>query len=258
MERKLGIQIGITERGDPALDRSWVEKLKDANIIITKNPGAIHSELLKHKNKIILHATVTGMGGTEMEPNVPRMQDAINSVCRLIDAGLPAKQVVLRIDPIIPELLTYALDAAYYGKELTMRGVKRVRFSFVDLYQHVIERFKASSEFIWLAQDPALLRNIKPLDKRSAVNLYEKALLPTFRQAGFTRFESCAENAGMLTGCVSGLDIDLLGIDAELKPTGYQRVGCLCSQSKTELLTTRAQCAHGCLYCYWKDSNKEF
>lgn len=38
--------------------------------------------------------------------------------------------------------------------------------------------------------------------------------------------------------------------DAGTNPQG--RGGCLCLSCKTELLTCRAQCPHGCLYCYWK------
>ena len=69
--------IGITERGDAALDSSWMNKSNymDGVILITKNPGAfINSEyekfINKNKNKFIIHCSITGFGKTFIEPNV--------------------------------------------------------------------------------------------------------------------------------------------------------------------------------------------
>jgi hypothetical protein len=65
-------------------------------------------------------------------------------------------------------------------------------------------------------------------------------------------FESCAENTPHQLGCISQKDFDILGIKEEAVPGGFQRKGCLCVASKTELLNNKKKCFHGCLYCYWK------
>ena len=106
------MKIGITERGDAALDLSWVDKLKyvDGAILITKNCGKKEflDSLSKSEKPIILHATCTGMGGTHMEPNVPSPLSQINVIKRIIRTGiLPAKKIVIRIDPIYPFDLWY-------------------------------------------------------------------------------------------------------------------------------------------------------
>lgn len=94
------IKFGITEAGDAGLDYSWANKLLDGNIIITKHLTAQNDKLidllLKNKNKIILHVTCTGYGGTKMEPNVPKPQEVYNGVNELISRGFPEKQIVLR------------------------------------------------------------------------------------------------------------------------------------------------------------------
>lgn len=78
------VQIGITERGDAAIDtvwKTWVyEKglpailiTKDTVKLITENPGLFIGDELK--GNVILHATITGMGGNWLEPNVPNPND---------------------------------------------------------------------------------------------------------------------------------------------------------------------------------------
>ena len=62
------MKIGITEAGDAGLDFSWVDKLFDINIIITKHLTARNEQLIKalleNSHKINLHCTCTGYGGT--------------------------------------------------------------------------------------------------------------------------------------------------------------------------------------------------
>lgn len=73
-------------------------------------------------------------------------------------------------------------------------------------------------------------------------------------------FECCAEpklsdlpNVQAI-GCVSDKDAEILGLNITDDGThGYQRRDCLCMSCKTELLSNKHRCPHGCLYCYWKD-----
>lgn len=97
--------IGITESGDPSLDFSWTNKVDDCNgvILITKNVSdELISQIMKHKDKIILHATCTGMGGTIIEPYVSTYEHQLAQVSKLLAAGFPKDRVIIRIDPIIP------------------------------------------------------------------------------------------------------------------------------------------------------------
>jgi len=63
-------EIGITERGDAALDLGWLPWVEDGKpaILITKDPLKLWKELIGHllskKFNIIIHATITGLGGS--------------------------------------------------------------------------------------------------------------------------------------------------------------------------------------------------
>lgn len=67
-------KIGITEAGDAGVDLSWVDKMGsvDGAVLITKciSPNFVDAAM-KFKDKIIVHATITGYGGTILEPLVP-------------------------------------------------------------------------------------------------------------------------------------------------------------------------------------------
>lgn len=102
--------IGITERGDAGVDFSWEDPIRnhevDAAVLITKciTQKFLEKVLKLHQEgyKIIVHATCTGYGGTELEPNVPNFTTQLTMIKMLLDDGFPAEQIVLRIDPIFP------------------------------------------------------------------------------------------------------------------------------------------------------------
>lgn len=130
--------IGVTECGDPGLVFDWTTRLLPANIIISKN---INDTLIKHvlanQSKIILHVTCTGLGGTVLEPNVPNYNFTLAQVKKLIDFGFPREQIVLRIDPIIPNYLNPIINVLREFEGV----ITRCRYSFLDMYPHVKQRF---------------------------------------------------------------------------------------------------------------------
>jgi len=232
--------IGVTEAGDPSFSFKWVDKLYDANIIISKNLNdRLIEELINHKEKIIFHCTCTGMGGTIIEPNVPNVGYTRNQLLKLVDKGFPQKQIVLRIDPIIPTAkgLETVENILYTFKTL---GIKRVRYSFLDMYKHVKTRFIGANVRLpyW---------NFNP-----SQNMINNAL-ELFKKYPEYEFESCAENTPHKLGCISQKDLDILGVDIKPVEGGLQRKGCLCLGNKKELLSSKKRCMNKCLYCYWKD-----
>ena len=85
-------KIGITEAGDAGLDLSWEPKLSavDGAILITKciSPS-FYDAVLRNKDKVIVHATFTGYGGTVLEPCVPYPYDNYDALIHLIESGFP-------------------------------------------------------------------------------------------------------------------------------------------------------------------------
>lgn len=231
------LQVGITEAGDAALDLSWVGRLKPANVIISKSSsGSFNRALLENRERIIYHCTITGFGGSRVEPRVPRPREMFSSLRHLINNGFPPEQVVLRIDPIVPTLKGLRTAGSILD-ELMKFPVRRVRYSFLDMYPHVKKRFAAAG--IPLPYGTF----VAPLEMQdSALRLL----------SGYDfEFESCAENTPHKTGCISPKDLQILGVAGSLCGTSDQRGTCLCPANKVELLDRRRQCWHGCLYCYW-------
>jgi len=253
-------KIGVTERGDAGLDLSWVDKLHavDGAIVITKQITPAFAEaVLEHKDKLILHATVTGYGHSILEPNVPYPIDELHVVEDLCRQGFPKEKVVVRVDPIIPteKGLDKASQIIYTSMEA---GFARYRVSLIDMYPHVRERFALKG-----LSCPYGSNGFSPSNEQrkntSAMLLDCQEYWNSHKMTAWDdslRIESCAE-PGLKNvipcGCVSGYDLRLLGLDdSDIDCLGPQRHGCMCYSGKTELLSTKSPCQHNCLYCYWK------
>jgi len=247
--------IGITETYDPCWVPDWEKRLKDVNVIITKQlSDDMISKLVEHKDNCILHLTCTGFGGSKYEPNVPKLDWTYGQFKKFVSSGFPISQVVLRIDPILPfssNHLKYVEFVLHAFSSCTVRYDKklRCRVSMVDLYPHVIERFsEANIRLPWTSFHA-------PRTAFEQVN----RLLRKYEQ--HYEFESCAESGFdqtlvKQTGCATVKDIELLGKNTSefTKQLNGTRKGCLCL-SKTNILgVTPGRCPHQCIYCYWKDT----
>lgn len=259
--RLLTGRVGVTERGDAGLDLSWFGKLDqvDFAILITKDLNeACREKIMEACNagyRLIVHATCTGWGGTFIEPNVPNYKTQMKNIYTLIDdMGFLPRQIVLRIDPIIPTsegLRAFSKVMTMADELLTVSNI-RVRISILDEYRHVRERLKALGcpDFFY------------PNDRFSASEqqfAQIDALLEEFsKEYPELIFETCAEPKlkaanVMQIGCVSKRDFEVFGLPIIGGGTNPQnRGGCLCLNGKTELLENRKQCPHKCVYCYWK------
>jgi hypothetical protein len=210
-----GIAFGVTERGDAGLDHSWIELApRYAGVIaITKAPHLLPEAL--HTNTIV-HCTITGLGGTAIEPGVAEPHITLAAYRRIVHAIGP-ERCVLRVDPIIPT--ERGLATAH---KIIAQRLGRVRISYIDNYKRL--GFKL------------------PWDTFHAPN---RPAIPDT--------EVCAEPGLPCSGCVSNRDLAALGLSAQTDPgRSGQRPLCACAAFKTELLTNRRPCAHGCLYCYWR------
>lgn len=289
----MSISIGITERGDAALDLSWIKLIDYMNgaIIISKGYNDdFNDALLKYKQKIIYHATCTGLGSSMLEPNVPFYVNQIDNIKRLIERGFPIDHIVVRIDPIIPksiflqldnysdyidEQYNFSLDKEYKYVAIIMDiigkcvdlGIRRFRYSFLDIYPHVMERLKSKNILIyekeikkiecddWMNQFDNIEDNVYFKDNQIKRN--EDEIYYIHPKDLTLHFESCSEanvREYHKTGCVSERDFKTLGLDInECNGSSNQRPLCLCCSAKTEMLKNKTRCGHGCVYCYWKD-----
>ena len=234
------MMIGVTERGDAALDTAWYKWVQDKKpaILISKNPVLLCERLDQFENpNVIVNATITGYGETVLEPNVINYTEAIEIGLKNLVKKLGAERIVLRIDPIVPteKGIQVALDVLNKAQEI---GSFRVRISFIDNYPHVIKRFAE--------EDIAL-----PWTSFHAPLELRQEAFKQIQTKSQTMVEICAEPDFFCSGCVSSRDCFTLGIDAS-EGGGFQRPLCSCLAQKHELLSKKQKCAHGCLYCYWK------
>lgn len=259
------MKIGTTERGDAGLDLSWVNKANDMDALVlsTKNPtDAFCQAVLRPeiKAKTILHITITGYGGTILEPNVPNPKAVLEKTKKLVADGFPRTHIVIRVDPIIPT--TKGIHKAnQVMQDALMFDFTRFRISVIDMYPHVRDRFKAAKLPLPYGDDfaasPDQFTNVEAM-----LFPLKMAGSEIFDTSEEIRIEACAEpmlrNTVEQIGCISVRDIEILfGADNPLAqpqaPSGKQRSTCLCHPGKTELLANRHPCPHKCLYCYWKD-----
>lgn len=250
-------KIGITEAGDAGEDLSWVKKLNSVHgaVAITKHfSHCFQTAVLENESKLILHATVTGFGGTVLEPNVPTVSNEISAVMNLVQSGFPQEKITIRVDPIIPT--GKGLETALTIIECFMRlQFSRFRISVIDMYPHVRNRFTAAG--LPLPYGDKMFADREQMQDVDAMLLEAKAYWQNLgNPSAGLRIESCAEpwlKETIPCGCISGYDLALLGLDAnDSDSQGRQRKHCLCYSGKTELLRSRHPCGHGCLYCYWK------
>lgn len=251
------LRIGITERGDAGIDFDWIEPVRnrrvDGVILITKEISEkFISEVLTLYNdgfrNIIVHCTCTGWGDTIIEPKVPTANVQLSMLEKLIIAGFPVKNCVLRVDPIIPneQGIRKAISVLRMAEELSIIPDARIRISIYDEYNHVKERMRA-----W---------KYNPIygDSFYATRQQVESLKCALQSTGYT-FETCAEpylNEDIFekVGCVSYKDLEIMGLqDNGMSLNPQNRTGCLCLSCKTELLHNKCRCEHKCMYCYWKN-----
>jgi hypothetical protein len=238
------MKIGITERGDAAIDLSWEGKLNQIAgvVLITKNCGSkpFLQAVARNKDRVIVHTTITGNGASFIEPNVPHPEEALKGLWELASIMDP-KRIVLRIDPIIPNQAGRSWIPYLISK--LPQGVRRVRFSIIDNYKHVGQR---GLHLPWQGF-------------HAPEHLVADVVNDFMPHSNHLSIESCGENYAVIPdewkiGCISEIDLKLLGIvyNPNSLSIGKQRASCRCLSVKQELLTKRAKCPHGCLYCYWK------
>lgn len=126
--------------------------------------------------------------------------------------------------------------------------ITRVRFSILDMYKHVKERFTDKGLPIPYETFHA------PLKDR--MEIYD--ILKQYADKFDFDVEVCGEPGIESISCLSQKDIDILGLTNKIILVGNkeQRNSCHCPANKTELLKVKPhQCNNQCLYCFWKNEN---
>lgn len=260
--------IGMTEAGDAGRDISWYDKLLHnssyaGSILITKfgDNEAFQEkafDMLMFHKPCIIHFGVTGWGGSRMEPAISNPETMLSSIRTFLDKGFPAKNCVIRIDPIIPteEGITNAVNTLRMAKAI-LSDISRMRISIYDDYH------ASRAEMIRRGYQPvdSVTKWKNEVERRPTpeqVRMVAEALLA---EAPEQIFELCAEpelaaaypDHFHWSGCLSKVDCDIMGITVPEGTgiNGQNRFGCRCLMMKKELLSSKKRCPNNCAYCYW-------
>ncbi len=287
--------IGVTEHGDAGRNLLWVKSILNdtvkGGVLITKTITLEFGKaVLACPKPLIIHCTVTGWGGSAMEPGAFPFHVQLDALEQLVEAGFPASHCVIRIDPIIPLQRTsdkipfdngtkLVCDVLSYLYSKPLLNEARIRVSIVDDYPTTKKRFRAKGwETIYPDTFPGETRTDRNGNQYTVTGKYAdeertKQVLKTL-QAWYNGrpFYTCAEDQlyqmsvkygleGLIipTGCVSRQDAEIMGIVDQfdwsvLGENGQNRFGCHCLGCKKELLDYKCKqpCPNGCVYCFWQ------
>ena len=215
---------------------------------LIKNKSSLSSVLTKY-DQLYLHFTITGLGGTFIEKDVPGPFEAISQLESLIKIAGKPERITVRFDPVVywKEGKKTKTNADFFQKlapELSVRGIRHVRFSFAQWYSKAKKR---SSKYGFSFFDPT------PEEKKNKTRI-----LARIAKSQNLSLNSCSQN--FLTSipgvrpsaCIDGAYLQALHPHREpvsVKKDRSQRAECRCTES-VDIGSYTQFCPHSCFYCY--------
>ncbi|RKY84397.1 hypothetical protein DRQ09_08695 [candidate division KSB1 bacterium] len=201
------------------------------------------NEWLKNYRQIYIHYTITGMGGSVLEPGIPGEDVLLDRLDEVIEFVQKPERIALRFDPIVH---LYLPNGKIYSnlykfekitKKASYAGIKTIKFSWMQEYPKVIKRLAENKIY------PVLIskeKKMKELKKMKEISSFYKVKL-----------EGCCTEETEISRCIDGFLFNKLHPDGEIcstKKAKGQRKLCGCTESWD--IGWYFTCPNGCLYCY--------
>lgn len=219
--------------------RAWYKHKCDALIVAwTKNPRYLdrqHHDI--RMDRLSLELTVTGLGGTFIEPNVPNPFDVWKTTEGLIRQGLNPDLINWRFDPILPKYFNPRVLQELAGRAAGL-GIKRCVISFPTWYRHIKDRFPdlVRENTVGVQEQRKLAETVKGILDERNINLFgctQPHLLDIVTPSK----------------CIDGeYYTSVTGLSFSTQKDFGQRKACGCTASID--IGAYGVCRHGCLYCY--------
>jgi hypothetical protein len=206
--------------------------------------GGVRRALARY-DQVFCHLTVTGLGGSPLEPNIRPWTRVIEQLPQLVEFVGDPRRVTLRFDPIVHWRTGDEIRSNFpLGREILGRcsayGVQTVRISFATLYGKVRNRKG------WEWHDPPLSERLRMVGE----------LVALAEHLGLTVY-SCSDDGLQAAGAVPSrcIDGELLAelhperLPARVSKDGGQRPECGCTPS-VDIGSYTMRCPNGCRYCY--------
>jgi DNA repair photolyase len=217
-------------------------------VLWTKDPVAMLSNArlvkrLRDYRQLFLHVTVTGLGGTPLEPNVPAWTAVRPVLGDMVAFARGAERVVWRFDPIVhvrgsgTEIRNLPLFAGM-APAFAAAGVRVVCTSWLAVYAKVAARLARAG--------------LEAVPKDEGETEREAASLEAAAGALGMEVRYCCVPGKPRSSCIDGALLSRLHPDrlpCSARRARGQRPLCGCTESR-DLGWYSQSCPHGCLYCY--------
>ncbi len=180
----------------------------------------------------------------DWEPGVPSLSERLDQV-RELAARYGPERIGWRFDPVVFREKGPVMTTDHFrriGEPLAESGVRRVIFSFLDLYGKV--KIRNNRIGLGIVDPPSWVKCE-----------YAAGLAVAASELGLS-LESCCEGLAGVEGvmpsaCIDGVLLSRLAGEPSRKgKDSGQRPSCRCTVSRDIGSYQRMPCPHGCLYCY--------
>ncbi len=218
-------------------------------VLWTKDPTNLLThqdmrEALSHVGQVFLHWTITGLGGTFLEPNVPLPEDQLALLPQVVDYVGDPRRLHWRFDPLVSadrngrRASNVALDVfRTLAEVIGPVGVPVVHVSFVTMYRKVARRLAA--------------RGVEFEEHSSERRREFLAQLASVAAEAGLEVQTCCEPGFPIQHCIDGRLLRQLHPTTEPCRTDRareQRDLCGCTVSLD--IGRYLPCPNRCLYCY--------
>ena len=217
-------------------------------VIWTKNATNLFTyrpllEKVRQYDQLFIHYTVTGMGGSLLEPGIEPTNQAMDRLSRLVELVKHPRRIRFRFDPIVH--LKFPTGENYCNLRqfeklaplIEQNGIKDVSISWMSAYRKVISRLKRSGiEVISISQEQwqQELQYLQQIAEEHNLTLH-----------------GCCVPGMERSRCIDGFlfnELHPYGEKCSTKKAKGQRKDCGCTESWD--IGWYYECVHGCKYCY--------
>ena len=217
-----------------------------ALVIWTKNPANLLldpglNRLIVSLPLVYIHLTITGLGGTRIEPGIPPAEETLRMLPELIKTVKSPDRVTWRFDPLLRLYDGECGHSNIYlfrklAREVSSAGIKTCRTSWLCVYGKVKNRVEKSG---------CSLYDSAPAERAREALLLEREAAKT----GIT-IQYCASPGFPRSRCIDGALLNTLHPSgASAKRARGQRALCGCTES-LDIGSYSMKCGNACLYCY--------
>ena len=252
---------------------SWKPKKIEMLYLITKQINDDIIRLLKLNIPKFLSVSITGMGGTKIEPYVENYKETFKKINNIIKLGMNPEDIIIRIDPLYPGINTpdvnekLLIDIIKKTQEL---NIKQIYTSMFDIYSNTSKEILSLINMNVYSDKNKTDKNTLHANKDYIYNMFKK-LSKLIKNYSNCEMILCGEYIDVIPknckyiGCLNLERIEktlcnkVTGIkDRKHEDISIQRDNCLCvitdnnKKVKRQGLNDNHTCFHACLGCYMK------